>query len=124
MSKTNGHIAKFVCLPGRRAEAVEIIRPMFQQVQTEPGAILYLMHLCRRDPNVIWFYERYADDAAFDVHSSSAAHDRVLESLLKVLDPSWKVYWVDLVFGKGLGSADTKRQPRALGAQDPETPSG
>ncbi len=122
MSKTNGHIAKFVCLPGQRDQAVEIIRPMFQQVENEPGAILYLMHLCRRDPNVIWFYERYVDDAAFDLHSSSPAHDRALESLLKVLDPSWKVYWVDLVYGKGLGSADTNLRSDPPGANGEETP--
>jgi quinol monooxygenase YgiN len=108
MSRTNGHIAKFVCLPGQRDGALEVLRPMFAQVQAEPGAILYLMHLCRKDPDVIWFYERYVDDAAFEFHSSSPAHDVALSSLLKLLDPSWKLYWVDLVFGKGLGTADTK----------------
>ncbi len=108
MSKTNGHVAKFVLQPGKRAAALEILRPMFEQVEKEPGAILYLMHVDPSNPDVIWFYERYVDDAAFEFHSSTPAHDRALESLLEVLEPTWKVYWLDLVFGKGLGHADTR----------------
>jgi quinol monooxygenase YgiN len=108
MSKTNGHVAKFVLKPGKRDEALKILRPMFDQVEKEPGALLYLMHVDPSDENVIWFYERYVDDAAFEFHSSTPAHDLALKSLLKVLEPSWKVYWLDLEFGKGLGAADTR----------------
>ena len=108
MSKTNGHVAKFVLQPGKRAEALRILRPMFDQVANEPGALLYLMHIDPSDPNIIWFYERYADDAAFEFHSSTPAHDLALEGLLKILEPGWKVYWLDLVFGKGLAGADTR----------------
>lgn len=115
MSKTNGHVAKFVLEPGKRDEALKILRPMFDQVEKEPGALLYLMHVDPSDENVIWFYERYVDDAAFEFHSSTPAHDLALESLLKVLEPSWKVYWLDLEFGKGLGAADTR-----LGASSAE----
>jgi quinol monooxygenase YgiN len=124
MSRTNGHIAKFVVLPGQRDKAIEVLRPMFQQVEKEPGAILYLMHLCRRDPNVIWFYERYVDDAAFEVHTSSPAHDTALAALLTLMDPSWKLYWVDLVFGKGLGDADTKLGPELQSEARREAPTG
>ena len=37
MSKTNGHVAKFVLEPGKRDEALKILRPMFDQVEKEPG---------------------------------------------------------------------------------------
>ncbi len=107
MAKTNGHIAKFVVLPGCREQALEILRPMFAQVEEEPGTLLYAMHASRSEANVILFYERYADDAAFDLHSKSEAHDLALERIIPLLDPSWRIYWVDLVWGKGL------RTPRA-----------
>lgn len=104
MARTNGHIAKFKIAPGRRAEAIEMLKPMFSQVAKEPGALLYVMHLPESDPDTIWFYERYADDSAFEIHSSSAAHDKALEDLLTVIDAPWELHWLNLEFGKGLPS--------------------
>ena len=105
MHETNGHIAKFIIAPGRRDEAIEILRLMFGQVTDELGTLLYVMHIPRLNPDTIYFYERYRDDGAYDVHSSGAIHDKVLEGLLGVIGAPWEVHWLKLEFGKGLKQA-------------------
>lgn len=102
MAATNGHVAKFTIAAGRRDEAVALLEPMFAQVAGEPGALLYIMHVSPTEPDAIYFYERYADDAAFAVHSSSEAHDAALEGMLKLIAMPWQLHWLELEFGKGL----------------------
>ena len=97
---THGHIARFVVKSGRRAEAAEILKPMLRQVLDEPGTLLYLMHESLSEPDVIWFYERYADEAAFKRHMESAVHHYVVAKLMPLLDPATKVHWLELVGAK------------------------
>ena len=39
----------------------------------EPGTLPYAVHTGESDPNVVWFYELYADKDALDAHSGSTA---------------------------------------------------
>lgn len=78
---TFGHIAKFRAKPGQRDALVDALRPMFEQVKSEPGTLLYMMHTSPDEPDAVWFYERYADAAAFEHHRTTPAHDRALEAI-------------------------------------------
>jgi quinol monooxygenase YgiN len=102
---THGHIARFAVQPGRREEAIEVLRPMFAQAETEPGTLLYLMHVSAEEDDVIWFYERYRDEAAFAAHTSSATHQDVLEKLKPLLADGTEVTYLDLIAEKGLPRA-------------------
>jgi len=99
---THGHVARFAIQLGRREEAIEVLRPMFAQIENEPGTLLYLMHVSSEEDDVIWFYERYQDEAAFAVHASSTAHHDVLEKLKPLLSGKPEVTYLDLVAEKGL----------------------
>ena len=97
----HGHVARFAIQPGRRADAIEVLRPMFDQVENEPGTLLYMMHISLKEPDVIWFYEHYQDEAAFTAHTSSATHHDVLEKLIPLLSGDVDVVFLELVAAKG-----------------------
>ena len=77
-------IVKFNCAPGKRDAYVAAMAPMFEQTQQESGAEVYVLNDDAEDPDVLWMYEMYADDAAFQAHCSSEA---VLE-FVSTLDPA------------------------------------
>jgi quinol monooxygenase YgiN len=76
-------IVKFTCAPGKRDAYVAAMAAMFEQTQQESGAEVYVLNDDAGDPDVLWMYEMYADDAAFQAHCSSEA---VLERV-STLDP-------------------------------------
>lgn len=96
---THGHIAKFYAKPGQRDALVAALRPMFEQVKSEPGTLLYMMHTSQAEPDAVWFYERYADAAAFEHHRTTPAHDRALAAIRPFLDPAHdiQVHHLELV---------------------------
>ena len=49
------------------------MEPMFDQVQQEPGTEIYVLNDDAGNPDVLWMYELYADQDAFQAHSSSPA---------------------------------------------------
>lgn len=99
---THGHVVRFRAHPGKRDAVIEALRPMFEEVKKEPGTLLYLMHLSKNEPDALWFYERYVDEAAFEVHRTSATHDAVLEALKPLVEWPPEIHWLDLLHSKGL----------------------
>ena len=66
-------LARFTAKEGKGDEIVAAFQPIIDQVRNKPGALLYLMNRAKDDPNVFWFAELYADDAAFAAHGASEA---------------------------------------------------
>jgi quinol monooxygenase YgiN len=66
-------IVKITCAPGKRDEVAAAMDPMFVQVDQEPGTEQYVLHDDAGNPDVLWMYELYADQDAFQAHSSSQA---------------------------------------------------
>ncbi len=64
-------IVKIVAQEGRRDDAVAALRPLVEAAHDEQGTEVYAMHVQADDPDTIWFYERYADDAAREAHGRS-----------------------------------------------------
>ncbi len=94
---TNGHVVKFTALPGRRDALVEALLPMFEAVRAEPGTLLYMMHTCPADADAVWFYERYVDGAAFEVHRTTPAHDAALAAIGPLLALPPEIHFLNLV---------------------------
>lgn len=97
---THGHIVRFIARTGRRDALVAALRPMFEAVRAEPGTLLYMMHTCPADPDVVWFYERYADEAAFELHRSTPAHDEALRTIGPLLAAAPEIHFLELVASK------------------------
>lgn len=99
---THGHVVRFRAKSGKRDEVIKVLRPMFEEVKKEPGTLLYLMHVSQNEPDAIWFYERYVDEAAFEVHRTSATHDAVLAALKPLIAWPPEIHFLDLLDSKGL----------------------
>lgn len=69
-------IAMIVRLPaaeGKTDELLAAVQKLVAATEDEAGTLQYVVHTEESDPNVVWFYERYADKDALDTHSGSAA---------------------------------------------------
>lgn len=66
------YIVKVTAAAGRRDEALAVLGKLVDATEAEPGTLGYAMHADAADADVIWFYEVYADQAAFEAHSGSA----------------------------------------------------
>jgi (4S)-4-hydroxy-5-phosphonooxypentane-2,3-dione isomerase len=58
---------------GRAEELIAAFRPVFRQVEKEPGTLVYVLHRSKDDPDLFWVSELYSDDQAFAAHSGSDA---------------------------------------------------
>jgi quinol monooxygenase YgiN len=67
------YIVKLTAASGRRHEALEVLGGLVEATEGEAGTLQYLMHADGDDADVIWFYEAYADQAAFEAHIGSTA---------------------------------------------------
>ena len=63
--------AVFPLDPDRRDEALEVIAELTEKSRAEPGMIEYRPTTDVDDPNVVRFFERYEDEAAFEAHSKT-----------------------------------------------------
>ena len=64
-------LAKLTSQHGKRADIVTGMAPMMDHVETEEGTLKYILMEDSKDENVVWVYEEYVDQAAFEAHGSS-----------------------------------------------------
>jgi autoinducer 2-degrading protein len=74
-------LAKFRVKDGKGDELIAAFQSLFEQVENEPGTLLYVMNRAKDDPDVFWFSELYADDDAFAAHSGSDAMAKAMPTL-------------------------------------------
>jgi len=70
MSKV-GVWVKLDIQPGKRDEAVAIIKEALDAVQGEEGTLIYQLSADSTDENVLYFYEVYTGQDALIAHSSA-----------------------------------------------------
>ncbi|MEZ4498100.1 MAG: antibiotic biosynthesis monooxygenase family protein [Thermomicrobiales bacterium] len=65
-------IARWTVIPEHIETVLEALGRMTAAVEAnEPGCVMYQSNRSIDDPNVIVLYERYVDEAAFEVHGQS-----------------------------------------------------
>jgi len=74
-------LAKFTAKEGKGDELIAAFQPLLQQVENEPGTLLYLMNRSKEDPDLFWFSELYTDDDAFAAHGASDAMAKAMPTL-------------------------------------------
>ena len=72
-------IATMVTKPGKRDELIEVFSKMFPVARAEEGTQVYTL-IKGDDPDTLFFYEQYTDQAAMDKHMGG----EVLASLHQV----------------------------------------
>jgi quinol monooxygenase YgiN len=95
-------IAKISALPGRRDEVVAALSKVVDAAQDEPGTLFYAMHADKTDAEVVWFYELYADDAAFAAHGGSEAMKAAGGELRDKVGGRPELFFLDVLGGKGI----------------------
>lgn len=95
-------LAKITAQPGKRAELVAALQVMVQAVEAEPGTVQYVLHTDDSDADAVWFYERYADAAAFEAHRTSEAMKQLGASMRDLAAGRPELIPLTIVAGKGL----------------------
>jgi quinol monooxygenase YgiN len=75
------YVVKLTAAEGKRDEALATLGKLVDATDGEPGTLQYLLHTEAAEPDIIWFYELYADEEAFTVHSNSPTMAEVLGAL-------------------------------------------
>jgi autoinducer 2-degrading protein len=87
-------LSRFKAKQGKAEELITAFRPVFEQVEREPGTLLYVLHRSADDPDLFWVSELYADDDAFAAHRGSDAMAAATPALGELIAES------ELTFGE------------------------
>jgi quinol monooxygenase YgiN len=98
-------VVKLTAAEGKREEALAVLGKLVDATGTESGTLQYVLHTETADPNVIWFYELYADQQAFEAHTGSPTMAEVMGSLGGLLSGPADMRQLDIVTRKGEGEA-------------------
>lgn len=61
-------IARVPAAPGQRSELAKALQVALDNVESETGTRLYLLHEARDDDDVLWMYELYDTQADLEAH--------------------------------------------------------
>ncbi len=83
--------------PGTEDRVRQILAEMVRFTRQEPGCRLYQAHRSVEDPTVFFLYEQYADERAFQSHTSSPYFQRlVLGEAASILDSRQRAFYLTL----------------------------
>jgi quinol monooxygenase YgiN len=88
--------------PGRRDDLVAAFGALHDAVAAETGTSVFAMHVATDDPDVVLFYEAYADDAALERHQQGDALREVVPQLSELLAQAPEITYASPVRAKGL----------------------
>lgn len=66
-------LAKITAKEGQRDALVAEFEKLLGAVESEEGTLIYALHTAADDPDVVWFYELYADQESLATHGKSEA---------------------------------------------------
>jgi quinol monooxygenase YgiN len=95
-------VARVTVRKDRTEEYIAAVAPLLEQVEKEPGTLLYALHRSKDDPHTFWTTEVYADDDAFAAHSASKAHVAASQVFTELIAGS-DVIIGETLMAKGLG---------------------
>ena len=95
-------IAKMTARDGRRDELVAVLQELVAAVEAEPGTLQYALNLSTTEPEVVYFYEIYADADGVAAHAGSAAMKAAGAAMGELLAGRPELQRLELIAGKGL----------------------
>ncbi len=93
---------KLTIKEGQRDAMTAAVMPGLETAKTEGGTITYIFHHDVADANLVWFYELYADNAAFDAHMKTEAFKTFSASLAPFIAGAPEFHILNPIGGKGL----------------------
>lgn len=101
MTKTS-LIVKMTAKSGQRDDVLAALMAVMPAAEAEEGTEVYSFHLDRNDPDTVWVFELYADDAALAAHAQSPAVAEMFAAVGPLLAEPPMLTQVDLHAAKGL----------------------
>jgi quinol monooxygenase YgiN len=95
-------IAKLTAQPGKRDELAKGLQVMLDQVQSEAGTLLYILHADNDEAETLWFYELYTEQSALDLHMGSETFKGLGPVIGSLLAGRPELHFVTPLGGKGL----------------------
>jgi autoinducer 2-degrading protein len=62
---------KWTIKQGELDAVLAALRPLVEASRHEPGCLMYQAHRDPENPNVLFLYEQYGDEAAYEAHAES-----------------------------------------------------
>ena len=94
-------IAKLSSKPGERDALTEVLRKLVAGTESEPGTLTYILHHDAKDADVLWFYESYESQEAFEAHGKSETMATVGPELAPLLAGRPELTFLSVVAAKG-----------------------
>ena len=94
--------ARIPAQPGRRDELAARLQQAIDNARGEDGTLLYILHTNEADPDAVFFYELYADEAALVAHGTSDGFKALGASLRDVAAGRPELTRLTPLAGKGL----------------------
>jgi quinol monooxygenase YgiN len=95
-------VAKITSKEGLRDDLVALFQSHVDVVRDEPGTLTYALHTDVKDPNVIWFYELYADHDALKAHGGADAMKALGPKIGPLMAGRAEITLLDPIVAKGL----------------------
>ena len=88
-------IAKIKVKDGKADELVQLLKDILPSVKQEEGTLYYTVNRDRADPNMVVVVEKYKDDTAFGVHSSSSQLAELFGKAQALVDGDMELIMMD-----------------------------
>jgi quinol monooxygenase YgiN len=72
--------------PGKEQKLEELLLGLFPEVKKEAGTVGYILHRDVQNPGRFFFYEKYVDQAAMELHMSTSYLQSVLKQFPDILE--------------------------------------
>lgn len=78
--------ARMTAEAGRRDELVDVLKKLLRSVgEHEPGCLVYALHTDRDDPDAVWYYELFEDEAALAAHKTNPTLEELRPQIKSLL---------------------------------------
>lgn len=94
-------IVKLTAAEGKVDELLDVAAKLVAAAEGEPGTLAYTVHTDAAEPAAVWFYERYADQAALDAHAGSTTMAEAMGAFAGVLGAPPEMHMLSIAQGKG-----------------------
>jgi quinol monooxygenase YgiN len=89
-----GMWAEIPLKPGARATAIDAARAALGEIKAEEGTLIYAVNGSDTDPDKLFVYELYRDQAAMDTHNGAAWLAGYMKLVQELLDGTPTVHMV------------------------------
>jgi quinol monooxygenase YgiN len=93
-------IAKLTAKEGKRDELLDHLRTLAKATEDEPGTLQYTINPSTTDPEVVWFYEVYADQDALVTHGGGDAMKAAGPAFAELLATRLELHICEPIAGK------------------------